>query len=191
LPVPRDRIVLPRHIRSTLIASSFRAVRERGREDDYRKLLDPEWKDLPERAIPGVWLPFEAGLVHYRACDGLSLTVSEQLEIGRDVGARIHGTFLGTMIRAAKNVGVTPWLALAQTGKLYTHLFDGGAVCVMKAGPKDARMELVGNPCVGIPYFRNAVRGLWQVAMEFFCQKAYVNEAARTSTSYKARISWA
>jgi hypothetical protein len=62
---------------------------------------------------------------------------------------------------------------------------------VVKVGPKDARMELVGNSVVGIPYFRNAMRGLWAVALELFCTKAYVNEIGRSETTYKVRISWA
>jgi hypothetical protein len=190
-PVPREQIAPPTHVRSTLIAASVRAVRERGRFDDYVEHLERAWRDLPERAIAGTWLPLDAGLAHYHACDRLGFTVHEQVAIGREVGDRIHGTFLGTMIRGAKNVGVTPWLALAQARRLYERLFDGGACCVTKVGPKDARMELVANPYVAIPYFRNAMRGLWGVAIEFFCAKAYINETGRTDDSYRVRISWA
>jgi hypothetical protein len=191
LPLARDRIHRPRNIRSTLIASSHRSLRELGRFDEYVRLLEPSWRELPSLALPAVWLPLEAGVAHYRACDALRFTVAEQHAIGREVGDRIHGTFLGAMIRGAKGVGVSPWNALAQSRRLYERLFDGGAVCVTRAGPKDARMELVANPLVAIPYFRNAMRGLWQVAIEFFCTKAYLNETGRTEDSYKVRISWA
>jgi hypothetical protein len=142
-------------------------------------------------AIAGAWLPIDAGLAHYRACDALGFTPAEQHDIGRDVGSRIHGTFLGAMIRGARNVGVTPWMALGQARKLYERLFDGGAVSVTRVGPKDARMELVGNPAIEIAYFRNAIRGLWQVAVEFFCAKAYFTETGRGEWSYRVRIAWA
>jgi hypothetical protein len=191
LPVPRERVRFPKSVRSTLIASSLRSIRERGRFDDYRRHLEAPWREIPEVAIAGAWLPLDAGLAHYRACDALGFTLAEQHDIGREVGDRIHGTFLGSMIRGAKNVGVTPWIVLAQARKLYERLYDGGAVSVIRVGPKDARMEMVGNPSVDIPYFRHAMRGLWQVAVEFFCTKAYVNETGRGPAFYKVRIAWA
>jgi len=189
-PVSRELVTPARNIRSTLLVASLQSLRERGRFEEYLRLLEPQWRNLPELAIPGVWLPIDAGLAHYHACDALRFTVAEQLEIGRAVGDRVHGTFLGTMIRGAKNVGMTPWMALAQARRLYERLFDGGAVTVTRAGPKDARMELVRNALIEIPYFRNAVRGLWQVAVEFFCTKAYVTETGRAEDSYHARIAW-
>lgn len=188
---PREQVHPPRSIRSTLLASSLRALHQRGRFDDYVRHLDAPWRDLPDRAIAGVWLPFAAGLAHYMACDALGFSAAEQHEIGRDVGDRIHGTFLGAMIRAARNVGVTPWLALGQTRKLYDRLFDGGDVCVVQVGPKDARMDLVSNPLAGVAYFRNAMRGLWQVGLEHFCSKAYVTEIGRSPSAYRVRIAWA
>jgi hypothetical protein len=189
--VPRDRVAPPRNIRSTLVASSLRSLRDRGRYEDYLGVLEASWRELPGLATPGAWLPIEAGLAHYHACDRLGFTVGEQHDIGCEVGKRIHGTFLGTMIRGAKGAGVTPWTALGQARRLYDRLFDGGACAVTKHGPKDARMELVANPLVTIPYFRNAIRGLWQVALEFFCSKAYITETGRDDTSYRVRISWA
>jgi hypothetical protein len=191
LPSPREQIRLPQHVRSTLIASSLRSLRERGRFDDYLQHLPERWQDLPTRAIAGVWLPIDAGLAHYRACDSVGFDLAEQHAIGREVGERIHGTFLGTLIRGAKSSGVTPWIVLKQAQRLNERLFDGGACGVTKHGPKDARMELVANPTVGIAYFRNAMRGLWQVALEFFCTRAYVSEMGRSETSYRVRISWA
>jgi len=190
LPLP-TRLHPPRNIRSTLIASSLRSVRDRGRFDEYMQRLPPPWTELPTIAIAGIWLPIDAGVAHYQACDALGLSNAEMHAIGCEVGNRVHGTFLGTMIRGAKEVGVTPWTALGHARTLYERLFDGGAVCVTRVGPKDARMELVANPLVDIPYFRNAARGLWQVALEFFCTRAYVTEIGRTMTSYKVRIAWA
>ena len=189
-PVSRDLVIPPRNIRSTLLVASLQSLRERGRFDEYVRLLEPGWRNVPDLAIPGVWLPVDAGLAHYQACEALCFTVAEQLEMGRAVGDRVHGTFLGTMIRGAKNVGMTPWVALAQARRLYERLFDGGAVTVTRVGPKDARMEMVRNSLVEIPYFRNAMRGLWQVAVGFFCTRAYVTETGRGEDSYQARIAW-
>jgi hypothetical protein len=191
LPMPRERIAAPTHLRSTLIASSLRAIRSRGLEGAYLKSIDPLWKDMLLESVAGVWLPIEAGLAHYFACDALPMGTPEQILIGREVGDRIHGTFLGTMIRTAKNAGVTPWSAFPYTLKLYERIFDGGACAVSRVGPKDARMEVVANPLFRFPYFRNAMRGVWQCAIELFCQKAYITEVARSDTSFKVKISWA
>ena len=95
------------------------------------------------------------------------------------------------MFRAARGAGATPWVGFGHVPRLYERLFDGGACGVVKVGPKDARMELVGNPVVRYAYFRNAMRGVWHVALELFCAKGYVNEVGRTEISYKVKISWA
>ena len=190
-PVPREQLQPPRHIRSTLIASSLRSIRDRGLSDAYTPLLDPGWKTTILESVAGVWLPAAAGLAHYRACEALAFSPLEQLAIGREVGDRLHGTFLGTMIRAARGAGVTPWTALSYINKLYERLFDGGGCSVIKTGPKDALMEMAQNPLVAIPYFRHAVRGLWQVAIELFCRKAYLLEVDATETECRMTVSWA
>ncbi len=194
--LPRERITPATQVRSTLLASSLRALRDRGRFDEYVAKLDPQWRVPILDAVAGVWLPLEAGIAHYRACDALGFSAAEQLEIGRAVGERVHGTFLATMIRTAKNAGVTPWIAVGYSGKLYERLFEGGGCEVTKIGPKDARSELVKNPMVGLNYFRNGMRGLYQVGVELFCKKAYVNEMPLSpgesrETSLVLKISWA
>lgn len=191
LCVPREHLRPPESIRSTLIASSLRSLRERGHEANYLARLAGPWKDMPFRAIAGLWLPIEAGLAHYRACDALGLSVSEEVAIGREVGERIHGTFLATMLRAAKTAGVTPWVPFMYTAKLYERIFDGGGCCVTKRGPKDACVEITCNPVMGIPYFRHAMRGLWLAAVDLFCTRSFAVELGHTESSCKVRISWA
>lgn len=190
-PVAREQLQPARRIRSTLIASSLRAIRDRGLLDTYTPLLDAAWKTTILESVAGVWLPLEAGLAHYRACDALAFSPLEQLAIGREVGDRLHGTFLGTMIRAARGAGVTPWTALSYTNKLYERLFDGGGCSVTKLGPKDALMVMAQNRMVAVPYFRHGTRGLWQVAIELFCRKAYLLEVGYTETECTMKVSWA
>jgi hypothetical protein len=190
-PLPREQLARPTRVRSTLIASSIRALRDRNLFDVYKAALHPAYRPVVLECVAGTWLSFEAGLAHYRACDSLGLSTMDQISIGREVGDRIHGTFLGTMLRAAKTVGVTPWTGFPYTAKLYERIFDGGGCCVTKVGPKDARMEVAGNPMVGIRYFCHGMRGLWQVALELFCRKAYLVELEQTPTSYRVKVSWA
>jgi hypothetical protein len=193
LRVPLAELPPATTVRSTLLASSLKSIRARGHYDRYLALLEEAWREPILEAVAGQWLPLEAGLAHYRACDALGLSVQEQVAIGKEVGDRIQGTFLSTMIRAAKTAGVTPWTALGYTGKLYERLFEGGGCSVARLGPKDARADLVNNPVVGMPYFRNGFRGLYQVGVELFCARAYVTEImdATTEKSCALRISWA
>jgi hypothetical protein len=188
--IPRDRMRRPTNIRSTLVASSIRAVRERGRFDAYLQALDPQWHRVVLDCVAGVWLPIAAGIAHYRACDKLGLSTQEQIAIGREVGERVQGTFIGTMIRAAKGAGADPWTAFPYTPKLYERLFDGGGCQVTKTGPKDSVIEVAANPIVGVGYFRNGMRGLWQVAIELFCKRAYLVELAQTEMSCRVKVSW-
>jgi hypothetical protein len=191
--MPRECVAPATAARSTLIASSLKSIRERGLLDRYLLLLDPVWREPLMQAVAGVWLPIDAGVAHYQACGALGLTSAEQFAIGREVGERVNGTFLAAMVRAAKTVGVTPWNALGYSGRLYARVFAGGGICVSRVGPKEALCEIVRNPVAGVPYFRSALRGVYTVACELFCAKAYVHEVAArvTETSCSMRMSWA
>lgn len=190
-PAPREELKFPSQVRGTLIASSLRSIRDRGRETDYIAQLPEAWRDLPLRAIAGAWLPLDAAFAHYRACDALGFSSSDQVQIGREVNDRVQRTLLGTLLRAARGAGVTPWVALLNVNKLTDRNYDGGGCCVTRLGPKDARAELAANPIFAVPYFRNATRGFWQAAAELFCTRSYVNELAHTDSGITLRISWA
>jgi hypothetical protein len=135
----------------------------------------------------------ELGMAHYEACDALSLPESEQMAIGKEVGLKIQGTFLGTMLKLAKGAGVTPWLCLGQYQRLYDRLLTGGGIVVTKVGPKEARLECHNLPLSRIAYFRTAFRGVNEASCELFCTRAYVVEIKSlcTSISLGYRISWA
>jgi hypothetical protein len=190
-PAPRDRLAPATNVRTTLLVSSLRAIRQRGLQDVYAKAVDPAWRNALLQAVTGSWLPLAAGVAHYSACDAVVHMAMDQVAIGREVGDQLYKTFLGTMIRAATGVGVTPWVTFPYTPKMYERIFDGGGCCVTKLGPKEATMEMAANPLCAIGYFRNATRGVWTSALDLFCTKAYMREVARTETSFKVRISWA
>jgi len=164
-----------------------------GYGDRYFELLPARHHDAVRTCFAGVWLPIELGLAHYEACDALGLSTLEQFAIGKEVGLKIQGTFLGTMVKLAKRTGVTPWLCLGQYQRLYDRLFVGGGVIVTRLGPKEARIEGLGLPLSRIPYFRTAFRGLNEASCELFCAKAYVKEIAELCTpmSIGFRVSWA
>jgi hypothetical protein len=191
--MPREKLPLASQVRSTLIASSVRSVREHGFYEAYSKQLDAAWRTTILGAVAGVWLPIAAGVAHYRACDALGLSAAEQMEIGREVGDQIQKTFLASMVRAARGVGITPWNAFQFGTRLYERQFEGGGVSVVKLGPKEARCEVVANPVAATAHFRNGFRGLCQAGVELFCTRAYAVELSKrgSDTSFVIRVSWA
>lgn len=189
---PPARMGIATVARSTLVTASIQSLRMRGLYDRYAVRLTEEQRSALSTAVAGVWIPMGLAVAHYRACDALRLCVGEQLDIALEVGQQMHGTFLGAMLRIAKTVGVTPWTALAYSGKLYDRLFRGGGIAVTRTGPKDARVDLVGNPLCDIEYFRIGVRGVYEAALELFCQRITTQEIARRypGLDLGVRISW-
>jgi hypothetical protein len=192
-PAPADSLGLATEVRSTLIASSIESLRRRGAYDRYTKLLAPPHRDTLLMSVAGQWLPMSAGIAHYRACEALGFSVDEQFAIGAEVSHKIHDTFLGVVVKMAKNAGVTPWTLLPKGNQLYGRLLNGGGGAqVTKLGPKECRAELAGLPLLEVPYFRNAIRGIYQAAIALFCARVYVNELPRraTPTSITMRVAW-
>jgi hypothetical protein len=194
LPLPG----VPSHLgaasaaRSTLVTTSIQSLRKRGLYDSYVQRLGDAHRENLVTTVAGVWLPIGAAIAHYEACDAMGLDAGEQLEIAMEVGDRVHGTFLGMMVRMARTAGVTPWPALAQSARLYGRLFCGGGIAVTATGPKDARVELVGNALCAVEYFRVGVRGVYQAALQLFCRRVTTFELPlrRAPHAMAIRISW-
>ena len=110
-----------------------------------------------------------------------------------EVGERVNGTLLGMLVRMARTVGVTPWSALAQSAKLYGRLFCGGGIAVFKHGPKDASVQIVGNPLCDIDYFRAGLGGVYQAALRLFCQRVHtsLSTARRPPRTLVLHVCWA
>jgi hypothetical protein len=147
-------------VRSTLVQSSRATLIDRGLQHRYAALLCPEHRTRLDESLAPEWLPLELGLAHYAACDALGLSTAELQEIGEDVGLRLQGTFVGTLTRGARNVGLSPWVPLAQFTRLKERLMQGGGVMVRKTGPKDATVELHQIELFRHTYFRVAYAGV-------------------------------
>jgi len=193
-PAPsRERVSVARQFRSTWLTSSIRAIKERGRYDEYMKRLPREHHDAVQNHIAGVWLPTEVAVAHYKACDALGFTPQEEFEIGRKVNEYAQATIFGMFVKMAKGAGATPWLALGKFNFLWERTWIGGGVAVYKTGPKEARIEVAGWPCADTRYIRNAMRGVIHGMLSLFCQKIYVSEIGRlcTEKTLGYRVAWA
>jgi hypothetical protein len=174
--------------------SSYSTVRELGKADAYLANLPTRYRPVILEAVVGTWVPIEAAVAHYTACDTLDLSGEVQLAMGRRVGDRIQGTVLGTVVRMAKEAGVSPLTVLPHWQRFWNRVFDGGGLYANKLGPKEVEMGMRGVPLADCTYFRVAVRGLMMGMLDLFCRKSYVREQGpekRKPGSGTFRIQWA
>jgi hypothetical protein len=191
---PPQKLGVATRVRTTLLVSSLQSLRKRGLQERYLELLPTEHHAIVRSMIAGQWVAMSVAEAHYDACEALHIDRREVNAIGREVGDRIEGTFLATMVRMAGSVGATPWTALSQIERLYERLFaGGGGTCVQKLGPKDAEVHFVGVPICRIPYFRGAMLGVFEIGAELFCTRAYAKEVPDAATPNGAvlRLAWA
>jgi hypothetical protein len=190
LPAPVHAM---RHARSTVLLGSLAVLRAAGKFDAYAALLPGPHRDILLNMVAGSWIPVEVAFSHYEACDGLGFSADQQAANGRSVFDRTSGTLLGTMIRMAREAGVSPWTVLPHFQRYWERGYDGGGVGVFRTGPKEARLEIVHVRLVDARYYRNALRGLITGIVELFCTKAYVVErpGARAPGTMTMRLQWA
>ncbi len=187
-------VTLPvRHVRSTLLIASIDNVRGAGYFDDYAKLVPAEHRPVLFESIAGLWVPLDAALAHYRACDGLRLAESTSVNFGKATVDRVGQSMVGTVLRMAKQAGMTPWSFYPLVQRFWMRGYDGGGIAIYKLGPKDARLDLVQSALCESPFYRRALRGWLTGLTQLFCKTLYLNELGQhegtASVAYRAQ--WA
>jgi hypothetical protein len=192
LPLP-ERFERVRHIRSTVLMSSYAAIRDGGYDALYREALPKEHHAVLFEAVAGMWIPIEVAVAHYEACAALGLSHDVQLALGRDLGHKIQGTILGTAVRMTREAGVTPWSVMPHFQRIWNRAYDGGGLYVEKRGPKEAHMEVHRAAQADCAYWRAALCGLSVGIIELFCRKAYMQETTtkRPPGCASFRVQWA
>lgn len=180
------------HVRSTLLSSSVKVLRERGLFDRYVELLPEEHYEAAVLTLAPVWLPIEVGMAHYQACDQLGLDDEALGEIGEVVAGRIMGTFLGHLVRSTRSLGASPWMALERYSMLWGRLMRGGRCEVVRLGPKDAQVTSAGMPTFRTRYFRSAYLGVVKGACGMFAKRVFVKTgtALQLSDHMRIEVSW-
>jgi hypothetical protein len=181
-----------RRVRSTVLVASYKMVQAMGRADDYLRALPPDHHATIVGAVAGTWIDVDIALAHYNACEALGLSNEAQVDVGRTVGAQVRGTFAGTVVRLSKEAGITPWSVVPAFPRLWTRGFEGSAVLGWKLGPKECRLDTVGNPLADIRYFRNALRGQCMGMLDLFCSRSYAHPrlAHFEPGTYSMRVQW-
>jgi len=189
-----EQVPLTTHFRSTWLASSLRSLRDHGLFERYEALLAPQDRDTILGSVAGTWLPVAVATAHYEACARLELPTQTVVVLGQEVQHRVNATVLGTVVRLSKNAGVTPWVLFSHFQRLWDRIWMGGDIAVVKRGPKDARIDMVGCTLCPSAYYRAGFKGVLCGLAEMFCTKVYVHEergmhVSPTRASY--RVSWA
>ncbi len=182
------------HCRSTLLVASIKTLKAHGYYEKYVRALKPTHLEMIASTAAGMWVPIEVGIAHYRVCDGLDIPMDEQLKMGGEVVHALQKTFIGTVLRAASSgVGIGPITGLEKFVQIYGRSIKGGGARILRLGPKDVRVEFVGQPFAAIRYFRVAYRGFIHAGCEFFARRVVVAElnALLTPTTLGYRIAWA
>lgn len=163
------------HVRSTLIQSSLASLTVCGHLERYRAVVSPRYRDTIFGAIAPSWLPIDVALAHYEACEALELSEPQMLAIGEATGDRMQGPFMETLTRAARNMGVTPWVLLKRFDVLWGRLLQGGSFELTKVGPKDLTIEVRNALLPRIPYFRAGFCGVVRAGYKYVgARVAYV-----------------
>ncbi len=193
LPAPRDRITLANQVRSTLLCAALQTLDKHGLLPRYRAEIDPAFEATMFSLTAGVWLPIDVALKHYAACNRLRLDHAVIEDIGNSVGQRVQKSVLQVLVRVSREAGATPWTALTRVPRLNELYWRGGAFEVLKLGPKDARMEWLGQPCAETEYYRTSFSGFVRGLLDLFCTRAYVRPIRErcSPTTISLKISWA
>lgn len=194
LVAPADPPVPLRAVRSTTISSSLRAIEQRGLLPTYFRALPEEHHGAIRALVVGEWLPLSLASEHYAALDQLGLSPLEIVAIGRDVAARLHGSFLATLVtRLASSGIVTPWAVFKLFPRPWARAFDGGSLACWKLGDREARIEAHAFPIARHAYVRHAMRGNIVASLEVMLNvKSYVQlvPALTNDTTLAYRVAW-
>lgn len=180
-------------VRSTLIQSSLTTLKEHGYFERYLAELNTRHRDTILQSLAPEWLPLDVAVAHYGACDALRLSNDQLLSVGESVGNRIQGTFIATLLKRARSIGLTPWVPFGQFDRLWQRLMQGGAVALYKKGPKDASIDVRNLPLARFTYFRAAFCGVIASGAKLGAGRAVsvrISDAREVETRLVFTVSW-
>jgi hypothetical protein len=178
-------------VRSTFIAAGIAVLRTRGLFDRYANALSDADRPALLSTVAGSWVSLALAMAHYRACDALELPHFDAMSIGAEVGARAHDSVLLGVKHLALATGVTPWTLVAQYDRLWARSFEGGGFRILRAGPKDAIIEVHQSPLAASPYYRSTFCGVNLAALNLMTKKAFVRVLPTWGAlSFSVRASW-
>lgn len=164
------------HVRGMLLVTGRDNLRELGVFEQYERLLPHSQRDAVLYALASSWVPIEVALVHYRTCDQLELDAVQIARLGELSAARMIDTFFGRALKLSRELGADSyWQLLAQHGRVYDRMYQGGGVTVLQTGPKDMWLENHGQPLVSCRFWRSLYLAYMASIGRAFAKASYVN----------------
>lgn len=176
--------------RGTLVLSALAGLREHDVFTPFLEQLSEAQREQLLAASALSWVPIEHLLELCLAVDRLKLTDGQIAQIGGFAASSIAATVLSSLLRS---VGATPWTLLASVDRVWDRFYAGGAMTVVRVGPKDAWIELRGLPLAVSPYCRASTQAFFTALAAKLVRSTYARPArARepTPTSFAFTVSW-
>jgi len=178
------------HIRSTLISSSVQTLKTLGFLERYLRALPRSHHDamLAPRA-PG-WLTEDEAAIHYTACDDMKLSEPELELMSQTVAKAVGSALLATFTRSTRSVEAEPWLAFAQTERLFSRLNQGGAIRVTRRAANEAVFEVRGGSLYAIPYYELGHHALLRASALLFSSTAHARTIYAAERLHRTLLFW-
>jgi hypothetical protein len=163
------------HMRGTLLVNSLDNLRAIGMYDRYLEVLPASHREVIPYTIAASWIPIDIAMLHYETCDAMGLSEDQLEKMGALMASRVAETFLAAIMRTTRNAGVESfWTALKQNHRLLERMYQGGAMAVLKTGPKDLILENMGLPIVASRYWRRVYVYYMKAIGDMFTKVTYV-----------------
>jgi hypothetical protein len=178
-------------VRGFVFLSGLRWMERHGLYDKFIGLLPESFRARPQMMTTSEWIPLDEALIAYAACDGLELSVTDQIEVGREVVLANNGVVINTIARLVGQVS-SPWLAMKHADRAWGRSNRGGAVAIYKLSEKQARLEFWQCPLARSPFFVTSMRGAIAVGLEPFCERVTVTDIPEQTTKdgFALRATW-
>jgi hypothetical protein len=163
------------HIRGMLLSNSLSSLRALNLEQRYFDMLPASARSELNGIIASSWVEIEVAMLHFGAFEGLEVPDEKIEELGRPMAGRITETWLGAVVRGARNSGVEAMAAiLKQNDRSFSRMYKGGSTIVTEYGPKEMAIEDHGNPLLSLRPFRAGYMGFMKGLTALFTKSAFV-----------------
>lgn len=198
----RREIVIPHAVNITpvtaikhgILLASLDRLHSMGLYERYAALVNPE---VPERIRAGLamnWAPLDLALAHYGACESMVLPNNDVREVSLHVADRVRGVSLASAAKKARASGDDIWPAFPAVHRMWPRNYQGGSAQLVKLGPTEILVELVGFVLHQFRYFRQgqlAVVGASYEAVGAHLTAAKIESFNAARDELVLRFAWA
>src|SRR5687767_2202378 len=140
LPRPRKDIPDATHVRGTVLVASQRSLKAHNVWEAYLAAIEPAFRDSLSIVLASSWVPIDAAVAHYRACERLQFDPDVIRTIGRETGRIIYSATVAVVMKLSNQFGTTPLAILRNLERFRERTWQGGGFEAKLMGPKEAEV---------------------------------------------------